>query len=418
MPHLPGWEPLPLLSLNIPITVLGGPASSPVTDSLALDTTDVTGTNLTFASTTSTSAGTFTFTNRQPVTFSHFASTTPLFSTVTGTIFNQQTGAPLSGATVVVDENDNGLADAGEPTATTDAVGAFQIQELPNGTFGLLTQAGALQTTTPTFITVVAGQVTPPVQIPLAPAAAATGPDLIGSILSLPPAKAVTNKPRVGVKITNLAAAMINASGLQITLFASTDTTLDPTDPVLGTVTTVPTLLKTNKARIFAVNGLTSASLPKGNYYLLAGVDTQNAVAETNETNNLAVSSRTVHLAPSAVDLTGSFAHLPATVKHSKPLNVVLLIKNLGTLPATGSILVDLYASTDNLLDSSDVPLQTSVPVTIHINPAKSQPVRFKIASLPVGTSYLIAKIITSASIAESDLTNNTVSTVTAIHII
>jgi hypothetical protein len=212
---------------------------------------------------------------------------------------------------------------------------------------------------------------------------------------------------------------MTSATSLKIILLASSDTVLDLTDQQLLKTSTVPVLLKANKSKTFVLTGSTSASLTKGNYFLLAVVDADNDVTESNETNNVAASTKSVLLAPSIADLTGTFGVLPKRASESKLLSVALSIQNLGTIPAVGTIDCDFFASKDQTLDDSDVSLGTDFPVNAHLAAGKSQPARFKlsISSLPAGTYYLLAKINSTSSISESDLTNNLVFSKTAIAI-
>jgi Carboxypeptidase regulatory-like domain/CARDB len=408
-------------SATVPITVDGGPSSGATTDRLDVTTTNVTGTELQLQNATSQS-GTFTFTNRQPVTFNGFATITPSIGDLTGTVFNQQTTAVVAGATVVVDENNNGVADPGEPTTTTDANGTYFFTALPVGTFGLLATAIGLQNASVVSVPISAGVDVVAADIPVVTTLTAPGgPDLIATVVATAPgAKSGSNKPRAQLKVSNIGASMTSAVSLKIILLASSDTVQDLTDQQLLTASTVPVLLKANKFKTFVLTGNTSTSLPKGNYFVLALVDADNDVTESNEANNVAVSTKAVPLAPSIADLTGKFSPLPKKASKSKLLNVALTIQNLGTIPAVGTIDFDFFASTDKILDDSDLSLGTDFPFTAHIAPGRSQPARFKLSinpSLPAGTYSLVARVNSTSSISESDLTNNLVFSTTPISI-
>lgn len=406
-------------STSVPVTLDGGPNTGTASDRLDVSTSQVTGTSLSLTTDAAGNSGTYTFANRQPIRFTRFATITPTFGDVTGTVYNEQTGLPVAGATVIVDKNGNGAADAGEPTATTDAAGAFAFSGLPTGTFSLLVNESGFQNLSAFVLTVTAGTLGAPLQVPIVPAPAAGGPDLVAAVVASAPGRAGSIRPRAQVKVTNVGAAMTSAAAIEIALFASPDATLDSTDASLLTTTTAPLLLKARQSRVFTLTGSTAASLTRGSYYLLASVDAGNTVAEASEANNVAASARPVTLAPPLADLSGKFGALPRTANASRVLSVPFVIQNLGTIPAAGTIDFDFFASTDTTLDGSDPSLGTSFPVAAHVAPGGAQAAVFKlsISSLPAGTYYLVAKVNSGSSLSESDLTNNLVFSRTPIKI-
>jgi hypothetical protein len=270
-------------SATIPITVDGGPSSGASTDRLDVTTTNATGTELQLQNNAAGQSGTFTFTNRQPVNFTAFGTIAPAIGNLTGTVFNEQTLAMIAGATVVVDENNNGVADPGEPTTTTDANGKYSFTALPAGTYGLLASATALHNVSVVSATISAG-VDVAADIPVVTTVTAPGgPDLVASVVATAPGgKGGSIKPRAQVKVSNIGTSMTSATSLKIILLASSDTVLYLTDQQLVTSSTVPVLLKANKSKTFVLTGSTSASLTKGNYFLLAVVDADNDVTESN----------------------------------------------------------------------------------------------------------------------------------------
>jgi uncharacterized delta-60 repeat protein len=72
--------------------------------------------------------------------------TTPAPASIGGTVYNDANGngqrntgeAALSGRKVFIDKNKNGIADAGEPTATTNSSGAFTFSGLAAGTYRIV----------------------------------------------------------------------------------------------------------------------------------------------------------------------------------------------------------------------------------------------------------------------------------------
>jgi hypothetical protein len=208
---------------------------------------------------------------------------------------------------------------------------------------------------------------------------------------------------------------------LQIILLASKDNLPDPNDQKLAGVYTAPVLLKAKKSKVFTVTGNTAATLERGNYFLLAAIDAANGVAESNEGNNVAASEKSYVLAPSAVDLAGKFSKLPKTASASKVLTISLSVQNLGTILAAGTVDFDFYASTDTTLDGADVSLGTQFPFVIHVPAGKSQTARFKLSINPGligGSYYLVARVNSTSSLSESELTNNMAFSTTRISIL
>jgi hypothetical protein len=87
--------------------------------------------------------------------------------TVAGAVFDDANGngaadpgeVGRSGVTVFLDANANGILDPNEPTATTDAAGAYTLTTAANGTFAVVTvpPVGTHRTTTPATVTVTDG---------------------------------------------------------------------------------------------------------------------------------------------------------------------------------------------------------------------------------------------------------------------
>ena len=137
-------------------TINGGPSNTTPTDRLQVSTTGQQP-ELDLSADSSGDHGTFTFRDRQPVTFSRVGEVTPTFGVVTGTVFNEQNLNPAVGVTVVADANNNGVVDAGEKTAITSSDGTFLFAGLDTGTYGLLIQNAGINLLTPTSVNVTSG---------------------------------------------------------------------------------------------------------------------------------------------------------------------------------------------------------------------------------------------------------------------
>lgn len=162
-----------------------------------------------------------------------------------------------------------------------------------------------------------------------------------------------------------------------------------------------------------------ATSLVGGRYFILASIDAANSIVESNESNNIAASSRQVLLAPPLMDLTGKFAKVPTAASKARALSVPFTLQNLGGVPAAGTVDFDFFASTDTTLDNSDLAVATDVPIAVHVAPGKTQNLKFKLSfsSVPAGTYFLVAKINTTNSITESVTSNNVIISTTPIAI-
>ena len=212
---------------------------------------------------------------------------------------------------------------------------------------------------------------------------------------------------------------MTSASALQVLLFASADKTLDTSDSKLLTITTVPLNLKTKATKVITLTGAVADALTSGQYFIIASVDANNRVTESNESNNVVASAKPVLLAPPLVDLTGKFGNVARTASTAKPLPVTFSLENLGTVAASGTIDIDFFVSSDMTLNTSDVELGADFPVVAHVANGKSQNVKFNLplSSVSPGSYFLVAKINTTNSLAESTTGNNTIFSTTPITI-
>ncbi len=212
---------------------------------------------------------------------------------------------------------------------------------------------------------------------------------------------------------------MSAAAAVQILLFASADQALDNSDSQLLSFTTPPLNLKARGTKTFTLTGSAATSLVGGRYFILASIDAANSIVESNESNNIAASSRQVLLAPPLADLTGKFSKVPAAASKAKALTLPFTLQNLGGVAAAGTIDFDFFASTDQALDNSDLAVATDVPIAVHVAPGKTQNLKFKLSfsSLPAGSYFLVAKINTTNSITESVTSNNVIFSTTPVAI-
>ncbi|UOQ78474.1 hypothetical protein MUN84_07890 [Hymenobacter sp. 5516J-16] len=151
------------------------------------------------------------------------------------------------------------------------------------------------------------------------------------------------------------------------------------------------------------------ASTATGQYYVLHVVDPLNAVAETNETNNVTSSAVSVGAArPDLVILQPALQS--ASIVAGNNLGISCLLANQGSAAATAST-TGYYLSTDNVLSSNDVLLGTAAAGGMVAGSATPS---LALVLIPAGTatgSYHVLFVADQASaVTEASETNNVVS--------
>lgn len=396
------------------------PASPVVpSDALSVDLTLATGTRLTEQQGASGLSGQYTFANLQTVSFSRFATVTPPIGSISGSVYNGHNLAPLPGVTVFLDTIKTGVLAPGDPVTTTDGTGNFRFDGLAPGNYQVIEQvpAGLVAATAASVAATVANASVTPVNFSDVPAPTPDGPDLVVSFVGSPPAAVIGGaKGKLILKISNVGAAAA-AGSPQVELFASADQTLDPSDTPIATIPAGKLNLRHGASKTLSVAFTYPSAIPSGSYFVFASVDPANLIHESNEANNVASTVKPMTISAPLVDLTGRFGNLPRSFKAGKAVSLPLTIQNLGNIPASGTIAVDLFASGNQTLDASDTELVSHVPVKINIKPGKSQTV---IVKVPAGATvasndFLIADINSTQSIPESNFANNVVVSATVI---
>lgn len=124
-------------------------------------------------------------------------------------------------------------------------------------------------------------------------------PDLTGTIdasrfpLSVTPGDAKLGVISVTVLLGNSGAAPANGT-VTVDLYASANQSLDGGDTLLGTATLLLKNLVTGKAKGVKFSKIAVPSLAVGPYYILADVNSNDAIAESNTGNDTAVGGQTI----------------------------------------------------------------------------------------------------------------------------
>jgi GEVED domain/CARDB/Secretion system C-terminal sorting domain/Domain of unknown function DUF11 len=202
--------------------------------------------------------------------------------------------------------------------------------------------------------------------------------------------------------------------------YLSTDNVLSDNDINAGifppaTAALVPAGFSTR----FGLYYIPPTTVPSGTYFIIVKVDPANNVKESNENNNVAVSTTTFTILPNppAADLTlGNLNVSTPSVLASQNINYKVDLKNLGRGTPTDFI-VNAYLSTDNVLTNTDPRIggfaATSMgPAQVITQLPASATVP---ATFAAGQYYLILKIDANTQINELDEDNNVLASTTPI---
>lgn len=307
--------------------------------------------------------------------------------------------------------NDGTVPASAVSTFATGLVSPVDLKEGPDGSIYALTRgASDAQGQVQRFSATAPAPTPTPTPTPAptpTPVGAGTGPDLIGQISALPTAPIIAgSRGKVTVRLQNV--GNVNASGtISVNLLLSQDPSADATDASLATVSKTVTI-KPNGAKklAFKFNYPQSAS---GNYYVLAELDTSNAVAESNESNNLAQSNTLVSVTPAVVDFSLTIAKSPTVVEMGKVSSATVKLLNAGTVAYAGPLDVALYAATDSTGSAGAVTL-TTVTANVRLKPNAPKKLKVKFSLPPgfaPGTYFLSSAVDPLAKIAESEEANN-----------
>ena len=225
------------------------------------------------------------------------------------------------------------------------------------------------------------------------------GPDLALNALTVPAAGGAGQSLTVSDTTANPSAGSTPPTNTRY--YLSVNATLDGADVLLGS-RAVPAL-----AAGGSDSGSISVSLPagtaSGTYYVIARADGDDAVAETNELNN--VLSRSIAIGP---DLTVSVLNAPAGGGAGQAITVGDTTRNLGGGAAPASS-TRYYLSTNATLDAADVLLGSRAVAALA---AGASDTGSTLVTIPAGTAtgyyYVIARADGDDAVPEAAEANNT----------
>ncbi|UOQ72480.1 CARDB domain-containing protein [Hymenobacter cellulosilyticus] len=228
-------------------------------------------------------------------------------------------------------------------------------------------------------------------------------PDLAIQGASVSPVSAVPgNTLSLYSSIYNLSGTTATSSN--IGYYLSADASLDAADVLLGNSTGGSLSVGGYGSRTSYVQ--LPANTTAGAYYVLFVADYQNAVNESNETNN--VSSVYLNVVPPSVDLIIQQAGVsPTSTAPGNVINMSCTITNQGNATATYSS-VGYYLSANTTLDANDQLLSSTYGGTLTPNYANYRSATTNVPpGLAPGTYYVLFAADYQGLVTESNETNN-----------
>jgi Tol biopolymer transport system component len=158
-----------------------------------------------------------------------------------------------------------------------------------------------------------------------------------------------------------------------------------------------------------ALSGLTTAPLPDGAYRLIAVVDADDAIAESQEANNVAVRAEPLTVAAPFSDVGIASPSLPGRPAPGRKATLLFTARNEGNAVARGvqPARVRLTAAPAN---PAAVSRTFDVPLKLNLKPGATKALRAKLTlpgDLPAGTYFLVVELLDGAPWDDPDASDN-----------
>lgn len=232
------------------------------------------------------------------------------------------------------------------------------------------------------------------------------GPDLTVASLTAPSSAGAGTTIAVSDTTRNSGGGAAAASITRLHL--SADPTLDAGDVVLGTRAIAALAPGASDTASVAVT--IPAGIAAGTYWIIARADGGDAVAETQETNNL--QTRTLQV---GADLAISSFSVPTAAGAGRDITLADTTRNQGA-GAAGPTTTTFYLSTDTTVSASDVVLASRTVPALDGGASDSASTLVTIPALTAtGVYYVIARADATGVVGELSETNNTMSRMLAV---
>jgi YD repeat-containing protein len=196
----------------------------------------------------------------------------------------------------------------------------------------------------------------------------------------------------------------VTTPGFSVRAYLSTDATITTSDVQIGT-RFVSGGLAAGVASAADIGVAIPGSTIPGTYYIGVVADTTNAVAESNETNNVLAASGTLSVGRS--DLTPVDLGVPNTnVIPESVLPITAIVSNLGSF-LSPSFPVGFYLSTDSTITTSDTFLGSTTVAALAGGISVAVTKDIYSTYLPLGSHYIGVIVDYANQVTESNETNN-----------
>ena len=228
------------------------------------------------------------------------------------------------------------------------------------------------------------------------------GPDLTGAWTSLVQQCSGTKcKINGNFNVQNMGNK--DASSSLVRFYLSDDGVYDEGDSFLKEVKTGT--LKVGKSKSISLSYSFTSGISATNKFIIAVVDAENTISETNESNNIVIYGPIL-----PADLTGTWISMTQQCKKTKcSINGTLNIQNIGYQDAA-SFSVRFYLSGDDVYGGGDTFLKQVSSVTVKAGKSSGMKISFTLPSGVTATNkYIIALIDADNKIIEADKSNNNI---------
>lgn len=232
-----------------------------------------------------------------------------------------------------------------------------------------------------------------------------SGVDLVAAVNAVPAqVRPLVKRNLVALTLTNQGDLPVRQS-VRVNLYASSDGTFDAGDQLLASTTTRVSL-RAGQSRGLTLNFPSPATVVEGNYTLLAVVDAAGQVAETDETNNLAVAAQSTFFVAPFVDLGVAVLSASASIRPGGRGFATLRITNLGNVPAAGPLLTEVLLSPDDGGPSLGTFGQLSR--SVRLAPGRSLNLRVPLSRPTLaGTVFVTGRLAWSGVLPDTNAENN-----------
>jgi len=228
----------------------------------------------------------------------------------------------------------------------------------------------------------------------------ADGPDLVTAVTGVRGGNfRGGTKATASIRMSNQGSVRFSGT-VPITLRLSRDAGFSGDDALMTTVSSRVTLSPGQTRAVTVRYAYPLGASVDGTFFVVATANEGRGVTEGSFVNNSSASSVTVVVAPAFIDLGADFLSGPtATTRPGKKATFSIRLTNSGNITASGSVMLQLLASTDETASGDDLILLGARQTRVSLRPGQ-RVIRFTVTlpkNQPTGTYTLILKLDASA---------------------